>query len=84
MAADLLPSEGMATLFAAFAALMDLGLLLGPTLCLMVLALLRLGARYAFPIMLAPTLIALPLLLSMEETRPPRNPRGESPTADRA
>ncbi len=69
MAADLLPEEGRATLFGAFDALMDLGLIVGPSTCFTFLATSGLPLRYSFPLMAVPSLIALPLILWMEETK---------------
>jgi len=69
MAADILPEEGRATLFGAFDALMDLGIVFGPSICLGALALTGWGVREAFPLMAVPTLAALPLLLKVGETK---------------
>ncbi|KYH36570.1 MAG: MFS transporter [Candidatus Bathyarchaeota archaeon B23] len=69
MAADLLPEEGRATLFGAFDAVMDLGLIVGPSFCLSALKLTRWPLSSSFLIMPLPSIPALILLLGMEETR---------------
>lgn len=67
MAADLLPEEGRATLFGAFDAMMDLGLVVGPSICFTLLA-LRLGVKILFLTISMIFIPALILLIGMEET----------------
>jgi len=69
MAADLLPEENKAMLFGAFDALIDLGMVIGPLLCLMFLAISRLPINYSFLLMAVPTIIALGVISRIKETR---------------
>lgn len=64
MAADMLPEENRAMLFGAFDALMDLGLVAGPSICFAFLSISGLPINYAFLLMAVPSIIAFGLHLS--------------------
>jgi len=69
MAADILPEENRATLFGAFDALMDLGLVAGPSLCLAFLAISGWPMYYSFFVMTIPSIIALSIIFQVKETK---------------
>ncbi|MEM3054389.1 MAG: MFS transporter [Candidatus Bathyarchaeia archaeon] len=68
MAVDILPEENRATLFGAFDALMDLGLVAGPSICLAFLAITGWSIYYSFFFMAIPSLIALSFIFKVKET----------------
>ena len=69
MAADILPEESRAMLFGTFDALMDFGLVAGPSACFTFLAFSGLPIKYSFLLMAVPSIAALPLILRIEETK---------------
>lgn len=68
MAADILPEENRAMLFGAFDALMDLGLVAGPSICFAFLSISGYPINYAFLLMAAPSIIALSFIFQTKET----------------
>jgi len=69
MAADILPKEGRAMLFGTFDALMDLGLVVGPSACFAFLAVTGLSIRYSFLLMAVPSLAAIVVIFKTRETK---------------
>jgi len=69
MAADVIPKENRATLFGAFDAIMDLGLVIGPLACLIILAVSSLAINYSFLLMAFPSIVALAILFRVKETK---------------
>lgn len=67
--ADILPEESRAMLFGTFDALMDFGLVAGPSACFTFLAFSGLPIKYSFLLMAVSSIAALPLILRMEETK---------------
>jgi len=69
MAADILPEENRGMLFGAFDALMDLGLVVGPSLCFTFLAISGWTINYSFLLMAIPSIMALSLTFRIKETK---------------
>lgn len=69
MAADILPEENRAMLFGAFDALMDLGLVVGPSICFAFLSISRWPINYSFLLMAIPSIIALCFIFQTKETK---------------
>lgn len=69
MAADILPEENRAMLFGAFDALIDLGLVAGPSICFAFLSISRWSLSYSFLLMTIPSITALGLIIQMKETK---------------
>lgn len=69
MAADILPEENKAMLFGAFDALMDLGLVVGPSLCFVFLVISGWPINHSFLLMAVPSILALGLIFRVKETK---------------
>jgi len=69
MAADILPEENRTTLFGAFDALMDLGMVIGPSICFTFLAVTGWAIRYSFLLMMIPSVAALSIIFQVRETK---------------
>ena len=69
MAADMLPEKNKAMLFGAFDALMDLGLIAGPSICLVFLSISRLPLNYSFLLAAIPSIIALKIIFQHKERK---------------
>lgn len=69
MAADILPEENRATLFGAFDAIMDLGLVAGPSICVAILAISGWSTYYSFFFMAIPSITALSIIFQIKETK---------------
>jgi len=69
MAADILPEENKAMLFGAFDAVMDLGLVVGPSFCFLFLAVSGWSINYSFILMAIPSIMALSLIFRVKETK---------------
>lgn len=69
MAIDILPEENRAMLFGAFDALIDLGLVAGPSICLAFLSISRWPINYSFLLMAIPSITALSFIFQTKETK---------------
>jgi MFS family permease len=56
-------------LFGAFDALMDIGMVIGPSLCFTLLATSRWSINYSFIMMAIPSIIALGSIFRLKETK---------------
>jgi MFS family permease len=69
MAADILPDENRAMLFGAFDAMIDLGMVVGPSLCFAVFSVSGWRTNSSFVLAAGPSILALVLVFKTRETK---------------